>query len=129
VRYRTTKNNLQGLSFSLGDALSQVTQVFRSLCGFEAAKGRAAKARVHLRFIKTFISTLQGEVDALSSPTFLIETTVIRVMKMMVLEEEIRESFGLLQGRLSGSAPSEKEAGGTSELFASELSGVSRLCT
>lgn len=97
LRFRITKNNLQGLSFSLKEALYMALDIIRSLRKVDAGKVHAVNAREQLRFIETSFSTLQIEMDRVDSPIFLTEATVIRVKKMMILEEHIRDLLGLLK--------------------------------
>ncbi|KAG6357724.1 hypothetical protein INS49_013603 [Diaporthe citri] len=129
LRFRTAKNNLQGLSFSLRDALYMVLETIRHLRKVDAVKPQAAKSRAQLRFIEAYFSTLQIEMDSVHSPMWLTEATVIRVKKMMMLEEHIRDLLGLLKARPPADEPSspEEEAITTSKLVLKAMNTCAQL--
>ncbi|KAH8769017.1 hypothetical protein F5883DRAFT_643688 [Diaporthe sp. PMI_573] len=128
LKYRTAKNNLQGLSFSLSDAVYRVLEVIRSLRKVDSVKRRASKARVQLRFIETSFSNIQEEMDSVHSPVSLTEATAIRINKMMILGENIQDFLGLLGPRMPGLAPPEQEAMETSKLLLKAMSQWVQLC-
>lgn len=129
LRFRTAKNNVQGLSFSLRDALYMVLEIIRSLRKVDAVKRQATKARVQLRFIDTSFSKIQVEMDSVHSPIWLTEATVTRVKKMMILEKHIRHLLGLLKGRPPDAEySSPEEALATSKLVLKTINGCVQLC-
>lgn len=118
LRFRISKNKLQGLSFSLRDALYSVSEIVRSLRKVNVVKSRAAKARVQLRFIEATFSSIQMEMDSVRSPIWLTEATVTRVKKMTILEAHIRDLLEVLKARPPAADPnySQEEALATSKL-------------
>lgn len=130
LRYRIAKNNLQGLSFSLQDALYSVLEIIRSLRKFDAVKSQAAKARVQLRFIEATFSSIQFEMDSIHSPSWLTQATVTRVKKMTILEEHIRRLLGMLKTRPPAAGPnsSEEEALSTSKLVLKTMNRCVHIC-
>lgn len=94
----------------------------------DAVKRRAAKARGQLRFIKTSFCNIQAEMDSVHSAISLTEATVIRIKKMMILEENIQEFLGMLKGRTSGLTPPEQEAMETSKLLLKAISQWVQFC-
>lgn len=130
LRFRTTRNNLHGLSFSLRDALYSVLEIVRSLRKVKAVKRQAAEVRVQLRFIEATFSNIQMEMDSVHSPILLTEATVTRVKKMMILEEHIRDLLGVLKARPPATEPnlSEKEALATSKLVLKTMNRCVHLC-
>lgn len=130
LRFRTTKNNLQGLSFSLWDALYSILEIVRSLRKVKAVKKQAAKGRVQLRYIEATFSNIQMEVDSVYFPICLTEATVTPVKKMMILEDHIRELLGVLKARPPAAEPkpSEKEALATCKLVLKTLNRCVHLC-
>ncbi|KAG8164019.1 hypothetical protein KVR01_005937 [Diaporthe batatas] len=127
LRYRNAKNNLQGLSFSLKDALYSVLELIRSLRADDNIKKRAAKARVQLRSIEVFFHSVQEEMDAVLWPTCLTETTVLRINKMMNLESNIQEFLIMLNSRPGDTSP-EQEATETSKLLLKAMGKWAQLC-
>lgn len=130
LRYRIAKNNLQGLSFSLQDALYSVLEIVRSLRKFDAVKSQAAKARVQLRFIEATFSSIQFEMDSVHSPSWLTQATVTRVKKMTILEEHIRRLLGMLKTRPPAAGPGsfEEEALSTSKLVLKTMNRCVHIC-
>lgn len=128
LRYCTAKNNVQGLSFSLIDALYRVLEVIRSLRQVDAIKQQAAKARLQLRFIEISFSSIQVEMDCVHSPIWLLEATVSRINKMVILEENVRELLGMLKARPPGTMIPEQEAIHTCRLLLKALNKWVHLC-
>lgn len=130
LRFRTAKNNLHGLSFSLKDALYTVLEIIRSLRKFDAVERQAARARVQLRFIEASFSTIQVEMDSVQSPIWLKEATVIRIEKMGILQEHIRDLLELLKARPPVDEPSyiEEEAIANSKLVLKTMNRCVQLC-
>lgn len=130
LRFRTAKNNLQGLSFSLKDALYMVLEIIRSLRKVDAAKRQAAMAREQLRFIEASFSTLQMDMDGVHSPMSLTEATVIRVKKMIILQEHIRDLLELPKARppADASRSPEEEAIEASKLVLKAMNACAQLC-
>lgn len=130
LRFRIAKNNLQGLSFSLQDALYSVLEIIRSLRKFDAVKSQATKARVQLRFIEATFSSIQLEMDSVHSPSWLTQATVTRVKKMTILEEHIRKLLGMLKARPHAAGPnsSEEEALATSKLVLRTMNRCVHIC-
>lgn len=130
LRFRTAKNNLQGLSFRLKDALYMVLEIIRSLRKVDAAKRQAAMAREQLRFIEASFSTLQMDMDGVQSPMSLTEATVIRVKKMMILQEHIRDLLELPKARppADESSSREEKAIEASNLVLKALNTCAQLC-
>lgn len=130
LRFRIAKNNLQGLSFSLQDALYSVLEIVRSLRKVNAVKSQVTKARVQLRFIEATFSNIQMELDLVHSPIWLTEATVTRVKKMTILEEHIRKLLGVLKARPSAAdaTSAEEEALATSKLVLKTMNRCVHIC-
>lgn len=128
LRYRTAKNNLQGLSFSLKDALYSVLELIRSLRSDDTVKKRASKARVQLRSIEVFFHSLQAEMEAVLWPTCLTETTVLRINKMMNLEDSVQEFLIMLKSRAPEDNLPEQEAMEISKLLLKAMGKWAQLC-
>lgn len=130
LRFRIAKNNLQGLSFSLQDALYSVLEIVRSLKKVNAVKSQAAKARVQLRFIEATFSSIQMEMDSVHSPIWLTEATVTRVKTMTILEAHIRDLLEVLKARPPAADPnsSEQEALATSKLVLKTMNRCVHIC-
>lgn len=130
LRFRIAKNNLQGLSFSLQDALYSVLEIVRSLRKVNAVKSQANKARVQLRFIEATFSNIQMEMDSVHSPIWLTEATITRVKKMTILEAHIRDLLEVLKARPRAADPnsSEQEALATSKLVLKTMNRCVHIC-
>lgn len=109
LRFRTAKNNLQGLAFSLSDALYGVLEIIRALRKVEAVKRLADAAREQLRLIQGSFTALQLEIDSVDSPMELTEATATRVRKMVVLEERLRELIEQVKDRPPGKSSSREQ--------------------
>lgn len=91
LRFRTAKNNLQGLSFSLSDALYGVLEIIRDLEKDDAVRGLADAAGEQLRLIEDSFTALRVEMNSVDSPMELTEATAARVKKMVILEKRLRQ--------------------------------------
>lgn len=129
VRFRTAKNNLQGLSFSLSDALYGVLEIIRALRKVDAVKGLADAAGEQLRLIQDSFTALQLEIDSVHSPMELTEATATRVKKMVVLEKRLRHLIEQVKDRPPGKSSSrEQEIITTSVLVLKAMEMSVQLC-
>lgn len=127
LRYRTAKNHLQGLSFSLQDVLYSVLELIRSFRVIDTIGKRAAKARNQLRSIEAFFRSVQEEMDAVLWPSCLTETTILHINKMMNLESDVQEFLIMLKSRPEDTPP-EQEAMETSKLLLKAMGKWTQLC-